>query len=84
MLFHYAGRVNYDPKLFLEKNKDTLFKDIEDCLAESTVPLIARMFGDNPPGAAAAAAAAVSGGGEGGGKARRRRWGGVSVRSWTA
>jgi myosin heavy subunit len=67
VLFHYAGRVNYDPQLFLEKNKDTLFKDIEDCLHESTVPLIARMFGDHPPGAAADAAdGAASGGGSGG------------------
>ncbi|EDQ87053.1 uncharacterized protein MONBRDRAFT_33469 [Monosiga brevicollis MX1] len=44
MLVHYAGTVSYTVTGFLEKNTDTLFKDISRLMFESTNPVIKACF----------------------------------------
>jgi myosin-5 len=41
---HYAGRVIYDATSFVTKNMDTLSKDLYECAAKSTNPIIAKEF----------------------------------------
>jgi myosin-1 len=45
---HYAGTVTYTVDGFLDKNKDTLFKDLRNILQASSDPLLAQLF---PPDA---------------------------------
>jgi hypothetical protein len=42
---HYAGDVDYAYQGFVEKNEDSLYHDLVDCLAASEVDQIAVMFG---------------------------------------
>lgn len=41
---HYAGDVTYQTKAFLEKNRDSLSKDVTAVLQESKCHLISRLF----------------------------------------
>eukprot|EP01098_Paradermamoeba_levis_P006270 TRINITY_DN2608_c0_g1_i1.p1 TRINITY_DN2608_c0_g1~~TRINITY_DN2608_c0_g1_i1.p1 ORF type:complete len:597 (-),score=180.54 TRINITY_DN2608_c0_g1_i1:92-1882(-) len=43
-LKHYAGDVTYETNGFLDKNKDTLFRDVLIVMSQSTDPLIAELF----------------------------------------
>jgi len=43
-LKHYAGDVTYDVTGFIDKNKDTLFKDVQDLMSTSDHRLIAELF----------------------------------------
>jgi len=43
-LKHYAGDVTYDVTGFIDKNKDTLFKDVQDLMSTSDHRLIAQLF----------------------------------------
>ena len=63
---HYAGDVVYDPALFLEKNRDPLYKDIEDLCKDSSVPLVSALFAPAKDGAGESKDA--GGGGRRGGK----------------
>jgi len=44
---HYAGRVEYDVTLFVEKNRDAFPLEIHVVLARSRNPLLATLFGPN-------------------------------------
>jgi len=44
VIVHYAGKVKYNSKLFMAKNKDTLAADITALLAKSTFPFLAQLF----------------------------------------
>lgn len=48
---HFAGAVNYDPGLFILKNKDTLSADLSEVMCCSTLPFISELF---PVGTSAA------------------------------
>jgi myosin heavy subunit/ankyrin repeat protein len=48
IITHYAGQVNYDPSLFLEKNKDTLPVDAVELLQGSSMALIRDLFSEAP------------------------------------
>ena len=41
---HYAGKVTYNTEAFLEKNRDTVSRDITSLLRLSEVPLVKRLF----------------------------------------
>jgi myosin heavy subunit len=41
---HYAGTVTYDVDMFVDKNKDSLFSDLYDMMAQSSDPLIKLQF----------------------------------------
>jgi myosin heavy subunit/predicted kinase len=56
---HYAGPVKYEPKGFLEKNKDTLFMDLETCMKRSSLPFLAMLFGEQTAAKATEDASAV-------------------------
>ncbi|KAI9497703.1 P-loop containing nucleoside triphosphate hydrolase protein [Zychaea mexicana] len=43
---HYAGRVEYSTKGWIDKNKDPLNEDVTRLLARSTQPYVARLFED--------------------------------------
>ncbi|KAL6052487.1 unconventional myosin-Ia [Balamuthia mandrillaris] len=43
-LDHYAGKVTYTVGSFLDKNKDTLFRDLRDVLTTSNDPLLSKLF----------------------------------------
>lgn len=42
---HYAGKVVYDARGFLEKNRDNLSSNLVECMKASTLDLIAELFG---------------------------------------
>ena len=42
---HYAGKVIYDAKGFLEKNRDNLSSNLIECMKSSNVDSIAELFG---------------------------------------
>ena len=44
---HYAGDVLYAIDEFMEKNTDTLFKEIVFCLNSSAKPIVMEMFPEN-------------------------------------
>ena len=43
---HYAGDVEYDATTMTEKNVDTLFQDLIDCMSNSSVPMLKDLFAD--------------------------------------
>ena len=43
-IVHYAGRVKYNTKGFVEKNKDGMTEEYADLLGRSTVPLVAELY----------------------------------------
>jgi len=48
-LKHYAGDVTYDVKGFLDKNKDTLFSDLINCMQASSDKLVQGLFPPTKP-----------------------------------
>uniref|UniRef100_A0A0L8FJC4 Myosin motor domain-containing protein n=3 Tax=Octopus bimaculoides TaxID=37653 RepID=A0A0L8FJC4_OCTBM len=46
IIYHYAGKVTYNARSFLEKNKDTLQSDVVELLCESKNSIICQMFED--------------------------------------
>jgi myosin heavy subunit len=59
---HYAGVVEYRYQGFVEKNQDSLYHDLVDCLASSTCTPISLMFG----GAGSSSSGSVAGSGSSG------------------
>ena len=45
---HYAGDVGYSPAGMLEKNRDTLFRDLHEMIAASAKPFVAQLLGPRP------------------------------------
>ena len=45
---HYAGDVGYSPAGMLEKNRDTLFRDLHEMIAASAKPFVAQLLGPLP------------------------------------
>jgi len=67
---HYAGSVDYTYQGFVEKNEDSLYHDLVECLGCSEVPQVAAMFeggADKSLGGAGAGGGGGKGGGGGGG-----------------
>ncbi|KCV71362.1 myosin I [Fonticula alba] len=47
-LKHYAGDVQYEAELFVEKNRDTLFRDLQHCMNSSTLEIVRQLFPEGP------------------------------------
>lgn len=58
-IVHYAGEVSYSCRGLLEKNRDTLFRDLVELCAQSSCPLIRELL---PPAATKSPRAAGGGG----------------------
>lgn len=58
-IVHYAGEVSYSCRGLLEKNRDTLFRDLVELRAQSSCPLIRELL---PPAATKSPRAAGGGG----------------------
>ena len=43
-IHHYAGKVVYDARGFLEKNRDNLSANIVECMEKSGIELISQLF----------------------------------------
>ena len=41
---HYAGKVVYDARGFLEKNRDNLSSNLIDCMTKSNIEVVAELF----------------------------------------
>jgi len=44
---HYAGPVFYNPKDWIDKNRDPLQRDLERCMRESTLSFVGKLFKEN-------------------------------------
>ncbi|TDH69876.1 hypothetical protein CCR75_002096 [Bremia lactucae] len=49
-IYHYAGKVTYDASGFLDKHRDAILPDIKQCMSQSKLEILAKMFTDDVNG----------------------------------
>ena len=54
--------MQYNPELFLQKNKDTITTDMEEAVASSTLPLAEKLFGAQDSGSSSSSSVSTVGG----------------------